>query len=254
MGTFLEGCSQPAMEMLQVFAAAAVVCLLLFSLRFKFQIWSSLGSGKTFLPPGSYGMPIVGETMAYMWSMCTSRPTFMAERCKRLVLIFVVKFHCAEICLRLIACDVVDFVMMSRSSLSFLCRYGDMFKTKLMGAKCVVATAPDVIKFLLDHDGKQFQTGYPAGFKKVLGEYTTLSLHDESWKRSRKFLVKSFRVDRLKAHIPVVEKLVLENLATWEDTEVVCVRDKTKAVSAMDHLSKCLHLPWIGSTAPINLT
>ena len=31
------------------------------------------------LPPGTFGLPILGETIAYMRSMMTSMPTFMAE-------------------------------------------------------------------------------------------------------------------------------------------------------------------------------
>lgn len=31
------------------------------------------------LPPGTFGLPILGETIAYMRSMMTSVPTFMAE-------------------------------------------------------------------------------------------------------------------------------------------------------------------------------
>ena len=120
---------------------------------------------------------------------------------------------------------------MNRSLLSLLCRYGEMFKTKLMGALCVVPTRRDVIKFVLDHDGKQFETGYPSGFKKVLGEYTALSLHDEKWRCTRRFLVNSFRVEHLKTRMPVVEKLVLENLGSWEAKDTVCIRDETKTVS-----------------------
>lgn len=105
-----------------------------------------------------------------------------------------------------------------------------------MGALCVVTTTRDVIKFVLDHDGKQFETGYPKAFKKVLGEYTSLSLHDDKWKCTRRFLVNSFRVEHLKARIAVMEKLVLENLASWEGKNSVCIRDETKTVSSMDQL------------------
>ena len=119
---------------------------------------------------------------------------------------------------------------------TLLCRYGEMFRTKLMGALCVVLMTRDVIKFVLDHDGKQFETGYPSGFKKVLGKYTSLSLHDEKWRSTRRFLVNSFRVEHLKARIPVLEKLVLENLASWEVKDTVCIRDETKSVSTTDLL------------------
>lgn len=51
--------------------------LLLWQLRIRSQA-SVIG-----LPPGSFGVPIVGETIMYMSSMRGSKPAFMAERHQR---------------------------------------------------------------------------------------------------------------------------------------------------------------------------
>ena len=145
------------------------------------------------LPGGWYGPPLVGETLKYMASMKTCAPAFMAER-KR--------------------------------------KFGEMFKSKLMGAFCIISTKADTIKWILAQDGKQFVTGYPKSFRKVLGEYTALSLHGEQWKSTRRFLVNSLRVELLKDRIPMIEERVVENLSSWASRGTVSIREETKTVSS----------------------
>jgi steroid 22-alpha-hydroxylase len=113
-----------------------------------------------------------------------------------------------------------------------LCRFGDMFKSRLMGSLCIIPTKGETIKWILNHDGKQFVTGYPKTFRKVLGEYTALSSHGEKWKSTRRFLVNSLRNEQVRARLPAIETLVLECLKSWDTQESVSIREETKSVSA----------------------
>lgn len=102
-----------------------------------------------------------------------------------------------------------------------------------MGSLCLVPTRAETIKWILNHEGKQFVTGYPKAFRKVLGQYTALSSHGEKWKSTRRFIVNSLRNEHVRAQIPVVEKIVLENLTQWVRKGVVSVREETKSVSIL---------------------
>lgn len=166
---------------------AAFVCV---SLWLVSQLWPRKNSVLSNLPGGSFGLPLIGETLKYMASMKTSNPTFMSERRQK---------------------------------------FGEMFKSKLMGACCIITTKADTIKWVLAHEGKQFVTGYPKSFRKVLGEFTALSTHGEKWKSTRRFLVNSLRVELLKQRIPMIEKLVIENLDSWSST--VSIREETKTLA-----------------------
>jgi cytochrome P450 len=117
-----------------------------------------------------------------------------------------------------------------------------MFKSKLMGALCVVATKADMIKWVLARDGKQFVTGYPKSFKAVLGGDTTLNTVGEQWKSTRKFVVNGLRTEHLRSRVSVVEDLVLECLDSWETKQIVNVREETKSVSSSSTLSLSLSL------------
>ncbi|KAG0604315.1 hypothetical protein M758_10G161800 [Ceratodon purpureus] len=180
------------LTLLQGLETAAFVCV---SMWIVWQLWPRDEEQERInkrLPGGSFGWPLVGETLKYMASMKTSNPTFMAER---------------------------------------RAKFGEMFKSKLMGAFCVVTTKADTIKWVINHDGKQFVTGYPKSFRKVLGEYTALSIHGEKWKSTRRFLVKSLRVELLKERIPMIEELVLENLNSWATKGCVSIREETKTLA-----------------------
>jgi len=113
-----------------------------------------------------------------------------------------------------------------------------MFKTKLMGALCVVATKADMIKWVLARDGKQFVTGYPKSFKDVLGSDTALNTVGEQWKSTRKFVVNGLRTEHLRSRVSVVEDLVLECFDSWETKQIVNVREETKSVSSSSTLSQ----------------
>jgi (+)-abscisic acid 8'-hydroxylase len=175
--------------LLQGLETLAFICV---SVILISQLWLSKKEDKR-LPGGSFGLPVVGETLKYMASMKSSAPAFMTER-KR--------------------------------------KFGEMFKSKLMGAFCVVSTNADTIKWILARDGKQFVTGYPKSFRKVLGEYTALSLHGEQWKSTRRFLVNALRVELLKERIPMIEERVVESLASWSSKGTLSIREETKTVSA----------------------
>lgn len=114
--------------------------------------------------------------------------------------------------------------------LRLLCRFGDIFKTKLMGALCIIATNPDFIKWVLAHDGKEIITGYPKSFKNVIGGDSTLNSVGAPWKSARKFLVNSLRTERLRTRVSVVEDLILECLDSWQNKDPVNVREETKSV------------------------
>lgn len=173
------------MQWLEIAAFVVVSLLLVSQIRFKNEVQSNL-------PEGSFGAPVIGETLKYMKSMATSAPSFMYERRQK---------------------------------------FGEMFKSKLMGACCIITTKADTIKWVLAHEGKQFVTGYPKSFRKVLGEYTALSTHGEKWKSTRRFLVNSLRVELLKQRIPMIEKAVLENLNSWVSKGEVSIREETKTLA-----------------------
>lgn len=193
------------------------------------------------VPRGSFGLPVIGETLKYMTSMKTSNPTFMAERAKRQARSISFEsrvqywfFVLSSSGRRLLICVREFWLQLILTHVWYGChanRFGEMFKSKLMGFQCVIATKGDTIKWVLNREGKQFVASYPPAFKKILGEYTSLASHGDKWKSTRKFIGNSLRIEYLRARVSVVEEQVIECLDTWESKDSVSIREETKTVS-----------------------
>jgi hypothetical protein len=79
------------------------------------------------------------------------------------------------------------------------CRYGDLFKSNLLGALCIIPTKPEMIKWVLKQEGRLFITGYHKSFKKVFGELAALNAVGDLWKSARRFINNSLRAELLQA-------------------------------------------------------
>lgn len=98
------------------------------------------------LPPGSFGLPLVGETLS-----------FLLDR---------------------------NFADKRRA------RYGDIFKTRLLGRPTVVLMGTEANQFVLSThmDSFSWRDGWPGTFKELLGESLFLQEGDEH-RRNRKLLM-----------------------------------------------------------------
>ncbi|PNT69226.1 cytochrome P450 87A3 isoform X2 [Brachypodium distachyon] len=82
------------------------------------------------LPPGSLGLPLLGETMQFF----APNPT----------------------------CDVSSFVKDRMN------RYGAIFKTSVVGRPMVVSADPDLNHYVFQQEGKLFESWYPENLRAVL--------------------------------------------------------------------------------------
>ncbi|RAL40929.1 hypothetical protein DM860_008627 [Cuscuta australis] len=102
------------------------------------------------LPPGSFGWPIIGESLEFLRSSRRGRPDeFVLDRCKK---------------------------------------YGsDVFKTHLMGEPVVVLRGPAGNKFLFSNENRLVTSWWPASVQKLLGVCLANSAGEDA-KRVRKLM------------------------------------------------------------------
>jgi hypothetical protein len=77
------------------------------------------------------------------------------------------------------------------------CRYGDLYKSNLLGAFCTIPTKPEMIKWVLTQEGRLFITRYPKFFRKVFEELAALNVVGDLWKSARRFINNSLRTELL---------------------------------------------------------
>uniref|UniRef100_A0A2N9GKL9 Cytochrome P450 n=1 Tax=Fagus sylvatica TaxID=28930 RepID=A0A2N9GKL9_FAGSY len=101
------------------------------------------------LPPGSMGLPIIGETLEFFTPHSFyGIPSFITKR---------------------------------------MARYGPLFRTSLVGQKVIVSTDPEINYYIFQQEGKSFILWYTESFMKMMFNYSAKKLisYDES-KASRK--------------------------------------------------------------------
>ncbi|GJN26693.1 hypothetical protein PR202_gb14645 [Eleusine coracana subsp. coracana] len=113
------------------------------------------------LPPGSLGIPLLGETMQFF----APNPSN----------------------------DLSDFVK------NRVKRYGSIFKTSIVGRPVVVSADPDMNYFVFQQEGKLFESWYPDTFTEIFGRDNVGSLHGFMYKYLKTLVLRLYGQENLKA-------------------------------------------------------
>ncbi|KAL5752955.1 hypothetical protein ACOSP7_023137 [Xanthoceras sorbifolium] len=117
------------------------------------------------LPPGSMGLPYVGETLL----LYSQNPdTFFATRQKR---------------------------------------YGEIFKTHILGCPCVMLGSPEAIRYVLVTQAHLFKPTYPKSKEKLIGPSALFFHHGDYHTRMRKLFQPSFSQNVIRNLIPQIEAI-----------------------------------------------
>ncbi|KAK8714717.1 hypothetical protein V6N13_042066 [Hibiscus sabdariffa] len=130
------------------------------------------------LPPGSMGLPVIGESLQFFAPYTTS--------------------------------DVSPFIKTRME------RYGSLFRTSLVGRKIVVSTDPDVNRFIFQQEGKLVQSWYMDSFDDIVGKENVLSSHGFLHKYLRNLVLNLFGSETLKEkHVSELDELTIKHLQLW---------------------------------------
>ncbi|KAB1217182.1 Cytochrome P450 87A3 [Morella rubra] len=144
------------------------------------------------LPPGSMGLPLLGETLQFFTPNTSSDiPPFIKER---------------------------------------MDRYGTIFKTNLVGRPIVVSTDPDLNYFVFLQEGQLFQSWYPDTFTEIFGRQNVGSLHGFMYKYLKNMVLYLFGPESLKKMLPEVEEAANRKLHQWSCQDSVELKDATASM------------------------
>nr|XP_029148647.1 cytochrome P450 87A3-like isoform X1 [Arachis hypogaea] len=141
------------------------------------------------LPPGSMGLPLVGETLQF-FSPNTSD-------------------------------DISPFIKHR------IKRYGSIFKTNLVGRPVVVSTDPDLNYFIFQQEGQVFQSWYPDTFTEIFGRQNVGSLHGFMYKYLKNMVLSLFGPESLKKMLSEVDHAACTSLQHWSSQDTVELKEAT---------------------------
>ncbi|CAI8589248.1 unnamed protein product [Vicia faba] len=141
------------------------------------------------LPPGSMGLPLLGESLQFFSPNTSSDiPPFIKQRMKR---------------------------------------YGPIFKTNLVGRPVVVSADPDLNYFIFQQEGKVFQSWYPDTFTEIFGKQNVGSLHGFMYKYLKNMMLNLFGPESLKNMLSEVEGAACRTLQQSSCQDSVELKDAT---------------------------
>ncbi|AEE35445.2 putative abieta-7,13-dien-18-ol hydroxylase [Arabidopsis thaliana] len=146
------------------------------------------------LPPGSRGWPLIGDTFAWLNAVAGSHPSSFVEKQIK--------------------------------------KYGRIFSCSLFGKWAVVSADPDFNRFIMQNEGKLFQSSYPKSFRDLVGKDGVITVHGDQQRRLHSIASSMMRHDQLKTHfLEVIPVVMLQTLSNFKDGEVVLLQDICRKVA-----------------------
>ncbi|CAM8880979.1 unnamed protein product [Rhodiola kirilowii] len=167
-------------------AALVIVCIT----RWVYSWYNPRCYGK--LPPGSMGLPLVGESFQFFAPNTSSDvPPFVKTRMKK---------------------------------------YGPIFKTSLVTRPVIVSTDSDLNYFIFQQEGKLFQSWYPDTFTEIFGRQNVGSLHGFMYKYLKNMMLNLFGPESLKKMLPEVEQAARTKFDNWCSKDSVEMKKATASL------------------------
>lgn len=148
------------------------------------------------LPPGSHGLPLIGETLQLISAYKSDNPEpFIDERVER---------------------------------------YGSIFTTHVFGEPTVFSADPEVNRFILQNEGKLLDCSYPGSISNLLGKHSLLLMKGGLHKRMHSLTMSLANSSIIKDHLlHHIDRLVCLNLDAWSNR--VFLMDQAKKVRINFH-------------------
>lgn len=143
------------------------------------------------LPPGNLGLPFLGETLQLISAYKTENPEpFIDDR---------------------------------------VSKYGAVFTTHVFGEPTVFSADPDTNRFILQNEGRLFESSYPGSISNLLGRHSLLLMRGSLHRRMHSLTMSFANSAILRDHLLVdIDRLVRLNMDAW--TGRVLLMEEAKKV------------------------
>ncbi|KAK9713526.1 hypothetical protein RND81_06G032900 [Saponaria officinalis] len=94
-------------------------------------------------------------------------------------------------------------------------RYGDIFKTNILGCPCIMLANPEAIKFVLMTKANLFKPTYPKSKEKLIGKTAIFFQQGTYHAQIRKLVQASLSLDTVKPLVPEIEAIAKWTLDSW---------------------------------------
>jgi hypothetical protein len=100
--------------------------------------------------------------------------------------------------------------------LIYICRYGSVFKTHILGCPCVMVSSPEAMKFVLVTKAHLFKPTFPASKERMLGKQAIFFHQGDYHAKLRKLVLRAFLPQAIKNIVPSIESIAKDSLQSME--------------------------------------
>ncbi|KAL2552194.1 Cytochrome [Forsythia ovata] len=115
-------------------------------------------------------------------------------------------------------------------------RYGNFFKSHLLGCPTIVSMDPEVNRYILVNEAKGLVPGYPQSMIDILGKCNIAAVHGSAHKHMRGALLALISPTMIKHQLlPKIDDFMRSHLSNW-DNKIIDIQEKTKEMAFLSSL------------------
>ena len=111
-------------------------------------------------------------------------------------------------------------------------RYGEIFKTHILGCPCVMLASPEAARFVLVTQAHLFKPTYPKSKERLIGPSALFFHQGDYHNRLRKLVQGSLSPESIKNLVAGIEALAVSALDSWAGGHVVNTFHEMKEVTS----------------------
>ncbi|KAG2692623.1 hypothetical protein I3760_08G061200 [Carya illinoinensis] len=138
------------------------------------------------IPPGSPGLPLIGETLQFMASIYSGKGFYHFVRIRHL-------------------------------------QYGNCFRTNIFGETHIFVSSTESAKAILNNDSGKFTKRYIRSIAELVGDQSLLCASDQHHKLIRTRLSSFFSATSISVFVKQFDESIVETLRSWDDGSTVVV-------------------------------
>lgn len=100
-------------------------------------------------------------------------------------------------------------------------RYGAVFKTHILGCRCVMMSSPEAARFVLVTKAHLFKPTFPASKERMLGPQAIFFQRGDYHARLRRLVLRAFMPDAIRSKVSSIEEVALRALSSMDGRSFV---------------------------------
>ncbi|KAJ9145697.1 hypothetical protein P3X46_028050 [Hevea brasiliensis] len=110
-------------------------------------------------------------------------------------------------------------------------KFGKIFSCSLFGKWVVVSADPNFNRFIMQNEGKLFESNYPKSFRDLVGKNGVITLQGDQQRKLHGIASNIMRLDKLKLHFLDDIQLVILQTLNFHDNHVILLQDVCRKIA-----------------------